>query len=109
MRDDSERLRDMLDAIEKIESHVGEDRTAFEEDELLQVWVIYHLQIIGEAASRLSDEVWERHPEIPWKQIVGMRHILVHHYFGIDLELVWQVVENDLPDLKLKIKRILMS
>lgn len=107
MRDDSGRLQDMLEAIEKIEAYVGQERQAFFEDELLQVWVIHHLQIIGEAANRLSPEIWETYPSIPWTSVIGMRHILVHNYFGVDLDRVWLVVEKDLPILKPQIEDIL--
>jgi uncharacterized protein with HEPN domain len=107
MRDDTGRLQDMLDAIDKIESYVGGDRDAYERDELLQVWVIHHLQILGEAASRISTELHESHPEVPWTKIIGMRNILVHNYVGIDLNLVWQVIERDLPELRPKLERLL--
>ena len=107
MRDDAGRVQDMLDAIDKIESYVGGDRDAYERDELLQVWVIHHLQILGEAASRITTELLESHPEVPWTKIIGMRNILVHNYTGIDLILVWQVVDQDLPELRPKIERLL--
>ncbi|MGD2158797.1 MAG: DUF86 domain-containing protein [Anaerolineales bacterium] len=63
--------------------------------------------MIGEAASRLSEPFQNRHPEIPWDKIIGMRHVLVHGYFEIDLDIVWAAVENDLPDLKHKVNAIL--
>lgn len=106
MRDDFGRLQDMIEAINKIESHVGQDRDAFFDDEMLQVWVIHHLQVLGEAANRLSGEIRAANPDVPWSEIIGMRHILVHNYFGIDLERVWLVVEDDLPELKPKVERI---
>lgn len=78
MTDDEGRLRDILEAIEKIEKHTDGGRRAFDDNELIQVWVVHHLQIIGEAASRLSPEIRSAHPEVPWSQRIGMRHVLVH-------------------------------
>jgi uncharacterized protein with HEPN domain len=92
MRDDKERLRDILEAIEHIEKYAAKGRTAFEAAELIQVWFLRHLQIIGEASRGLSTGLEDSHPEIPWGNIISMRHILVHDYFGIDLPLVWNVV-----------------
>lgn len=100
MRDDRQRLLDVLEAIERIERHTAQGREALDGDELIQTWVVHHLQIIGEAVSRLTTELRAAHPEVPWAQLVGMRNILVHHYFGIDVELVWQTVERDLPSLR---------
>lgn len=107
MRSDRERFLDILEAIEKIERHIGRGKHAFEKDEFFQVWVIHQLQIIGEAASRMPENTQEHYPEIPWGKMIGMRHILVHGYFEIDLEIVWSVIEKDLPSLKLQILKIL--
>jgi uncharacterized protein with HEPN domain len=82
-------------------------RDAFRNDELIQTWILHHIQILGEAAARLSDEFQEKHPDIPWFKIIGMRNILIHDYFGIDIEAVWSVVENDLPVLYDQIRRLL--
>ena len=92
MRSDRERLLDILEAIERINSYKG-DRLDFDSDELLQVWFVHHRQVIGEAASRLSDDLQEQHPEVPWGQMIGMRHILVHGYFEVDLDVVWNAVQ----------------
>lgn len=100
MRADRDRLADVLQAIERIERHTIAGRTVFDTDELIQVWVVRHLQIIGEAASHLSEDLQARYPDIPWRSIIGMRHVLVHGYFEVDLDLVWLVVENELDKLK---------
>ena len=100
MRDDRERPLDILEAIERIEKYAARGREAFEQDELIQNWVLHHLQIIGEAARALSPELTGRHSEVSWSKIVGMRNILVHNYFSIDEAVVWAVVEKDLPVLK---------
>ena len=107
MRSDRERLLDILEAIDRIETHKGVRRLEFDTDELLQVWFVHHLQIIGEAASRLSDEIRTRHPEVPWGQIIGMRHILVHGYFEVDSEIVWNTMQVNLDQLKEQITDIL--
>ena len=86
MRRDRQRLEDISEAIERIEKYSRAGRAAFDRDELVQTWVVHHLQIIGEAVRALSEETRSRRPEIPWAQIAGMRNILVHDYFGIDLE-----------------------
>ena len=70
------------------------------QSELIQVWVLHHIQIIGEAASSLSGNFKKREVNIPWSDIVSMRNVLVHHYFGVDLELVWETAINDIPRLK---------
>lgn len=100
MREDRRRLLDMREAIDRIEKYAFRGRTAFETEELIQNWIVHHLQIIGEAARSLSPEVRERHPEVPWSEIIGMRTILVHRYFDIDTDIVWAVVERDVPTLK---------
>ena len=79
----------------------------FIRSDLLQVWVLYHLQVIGEAANGISPEFQKQHLEIPWKDIIAMRHLLVHQYFGIDLDEIWNTAKQDLPKLQQEISRIL--
>lgn len=100
MRGDLDRLHDMLEAIARIERYANEGRDRFDRDELVQTWVIHHIQVIGEAARGLSEKLRTRYRAIPWARIIGMRHILVHDYFGTDLETVWGTVRTDLPGLK---------
>jgi uncharacterized protein with HEPN domain len=100
MRDDRERLLDIEEAIERIERYASKGKVAFEQDELIQTWVVYHLQIVGEAAAKLTKGFKETNARIPWAQIIAMRNLLVHQYFGIDVVEVWQVVERDIPALK---------
>ncbi len=100
MRDDSERLRDILKAIDQILRKTAGGRVAFDSDEMVQVWVLHHLQVIGEASRCLSSEFRRRHPDKVWSKAAGMRNILVHHYFEIDADELWKVIENDLPGLR---------
>jgi uncharacterized protein with HEPN domain len=109
MRDDRDRLQDILDAIKKIERHAKRGRRVFDEDELVHTWMIHHIQIIGEAASKLTPTFRKTHQQVPWPQIITMRHVLVHDYLGIDLGEVWAVVERDLPALKKQIRRMVKS
>jgi uncharacterized protein with HEPN domain len=107
VRDTQERLRDIQEAITRIMKYTNQGRVAFDESELVQTWVVHHLEIIGKAARSISQDFKNVHPEIPWKQISGMRNILIHIYFGIDRDIVWAVVERDLPLLKNSINTLL--
>ena len=100
MRDDRERIMDIIEAIERIEKVTSKGKPLFYKDEMVQVWVVHHLQIIGEAVRALSPEFRSAHPDIPWSDIIGMRNVLVHHYFAIDKDAIWNVVERDLPAMK---------
>lgn len=109
MRNDRLRLNDIEEAIQRIERYTVRGEEAFQTDELIQTWVVHHLQLIGEACRAFPAEFRDRHPSIPWSQIIGMRHILVHHYFGIDTEAVWLAATHDLPPLKLQVSSIISS
>jgi uncharacterized protein with HEPN domain len=109
MRREVERLQDILDAIAAIERYASQGRQAFDEQELIQVWVIHHLQIIGEAASALSGDLMNRYSEVSWAQIVAFRNVVVHEYFRVSLNLVWAIVQNNLPPLKVMVERILQE
>ena len=107
MRDEFERLRDILEAIDGIQRYAARGREVFESDELIQSWMVHHLQIIGEAARSVSERVRSLAPHIPWSRIVGMRHVLVHGYFGVDLEAVWDAVVQDVPVLRSAVEELL--
>jgi uncharacterized protein with HEPN domain len=109
MRDNREKLYDILEAIERIEKYAIQGREAFEENELIQTWFVQHLQIIGEASRVLSADIRDENPEVSWSQMIGMRNILTHNYFEIDLDIVWLVVEREFPKLKPQIEAILQS
>lgn len=84
MRSERERLLDILEAIERIEKYAAKGKRAFEVDELIQNWMVNHITVIGEACRSLSDDFQARYADVPWADIIGMRNILIHHYFGID-------------------------
>lgn len=107
MRDDGERLRDILEAIERIDRYARRGRKEFEDDELVQIWVVHHIQIIGEAARGVSQDLRDRHTGVPWAAVSAMRNVLVHEYFGIDVERVWAAVDRDLPRLRDQIEAML--
>ena len=100
MRSDADRLNDILTATAKIKERVTDRIDAFQSDEMLQVWAIHHLQVVGEVARGVSQSLKARHPEVPWPEIVALRNILVHEYFGLNLHQVWTMVQKDLPKLE---------
>ena len=107
MRDDRERLRDVLEAIERIEKYAVRGRQALASEDLLQTWVVHHLMIIGEACRALSPDFRTKHPAEVWALAAGLRNVIVHEYFGIDLEVVWNVIEHDLPALNERLRQTL--
>jgi uncharacterized protein with HEPN domain len=107
VRDPKERIRDIPESIAAIERYLDRGRAAFEQAELLQGWFVRHLQIIGEAARALPEEVRALAPDIEWTKIIGMRNVLVHGFFDIDRDLVWDTAERDVPALKPPMERLL--
>lgn len=100
MRSDTDRVEDILRAIGRIERETAIGQERFRRDEMLQTWVIHHLEIIGEAVKGLSDGYTAARPEIPWSAIARMRDRLVHGYWDIDIDAVWQTIQRDLPKLR---------
>ena len=96
-----------MDMLEAIERYATQGREAFDENELLQSWMVRHLEILGEAVRGLSPEFTSQHAEIAWSDIIGMRNILIHRYFEIDGDAVWNAVEHSLPALKTRVVALL--
>lgn len=108
LKDDRIRIQHMLDAIDEALSFIeGRSKKDLFEDRMLTLSIIKEIEIIGEAASRVTDETQREYPGIPWNDIVGMRNRLIHVYFDIDIEIVWNTIVNDLPDLKAKLEKIM--
>jgi uncharacterized protein with HEPN domain len=107
MRDDTERLRDILESIERIEKYANDGKAVFERQELIQIWIVYHLQIIGEATRATSQNFKAQYPEIPWRDASDLRNLTIHEYFRINLDIIWDIVEKDIPLLKGKVEAIL--
>ena len=103
---DNERLRHILNAISRVEEFTqGLDKDTLNADILHLHATVYNIQIVGEAVYKLSLEFKEKHPETPWRIIEKMRHILVHDYFAVDVDIMWLVIEDDIPVLKQQIEK----
>lgn len=107
MRNQIEWLKDIFDAIVQIEKYSINGEDAFQKDELIQTWMVHHLQVIGEAANKVAEAITKKYTMIPWAQIKGLRNIIVHEYFGIDLEEIWNTVTINIPELKKNITLII--
>ena len=107
MRDDGARLRDILEACQLLIEEIGPRVAALRTDPVLQAATQRWIEIIGEAASRLSDDVTAANPDIPWRSMIGMRNVLAHGYFDIDAAVIEAVVGHDVPMIARRIKEIL--
>ena len=108
IKDDSIYLKHIMDAIERIGEYTSDMMyEEFSENHLVQDGVIRQIEIIGEAAKRLSEGTKDMDRSIPWKDVIGMRNKLIHDYFGVDIDAVWDTVEKDIPLLKAKMQPLL--
>ncbi len=100
---DRQRLLHILEAINEIQLYTSKtDLKSFLKNSMMRFACVKQIEIIGEAANTITPETRAIFTDLEWKQIIGMRHILVHEYFGVDFDLVWQVIIDDLPNLKEK-------
>lgn len=98
---------DIISSIEKIKKYIKtiEDKE-FIKNSLIVDAVIRNIEIIGEASKNISDTIKKKHPDIPWKRMIGLRNITIHEYFGVDLEIIWEIVSKNLPEIKPKLNKI---
>ncbi|WP_026951975.1 HepT-like ribonuclease domain-containing protein [Algoriphagus mannitolivorans] len=95
------RLKHILEAIEEVESYVlGIGKEEFINKSMIRFACVKQLEIVGEACNHLSEETKQQKPEVPWTEIIGMRHVFVHEYFGIDNHLLWEIINRDLKEFK---------
>lgn len=109
MKDASAYLKHIREAIAKIEKYTKGGRALFMEDTMIQDSVVRNLEIIGEAARNLPVDLRKSYPKVPWRSITGMRNVLIHEYFGVDLDIVWKVVAQRLPVLKRHVSAMLVK
>lgn len=108
MRDYRLYVKDILAAMESIEAFVeGLDWEAFQADDKTASAVVRKLEVIGEAAKQVPEEVRQEYPHIPWREMAGMRDRLIHFYFGVDYQLVWRTIKERIPQVKPEIRKIL--
>lgn len=107
MKNDLLYLSNIQECIAAIESYTLDGKNTFMQTRMIQDAVIRNFEIIGEATKRLSLQTREKYTEVPWRRIAGLRDVLIHDYLRVDLEEVWGIISDYLPDLKAKIERII--
>jgi uncharacterized protein with HEPN domain len=100
-------LNDILKCIQKIQKYTkGKKYNDFIQNELLVDGIVRNLEVIGEAVKNIPEDFRKKYPTVEWKKIAGLRDILIHEYFGIDYELLWDIVKSKIPELKVQITKI---
>ena len=108
MKDDTVYLRHIYEAIEKVESYLSDASfESFSQNDMMIDAVVRELEIIGEATGNLSNSFCEKHQQVPWGKVRGIRNVLVHEYYNVDLTIVWDTCKKNLPELKSFIADIL--
>ena len=101
-------LTDILESIAKARRYIrGMTFQEFATNDLVVDAVTRNLEIIGEAARQIPEEIRRRHPEVPWRRVIGLRHIVVHEYFAVDIEILWTIVQENLPELERHLRQML--
>ena len=107
IRADKELLSDILNSIEKIETYIENiNYTSFLNDPKTQDAIVRNIEIIGEAANNITDKTKDNYNLIPWNKIKGTRNRLIHNYSGVNLDILWNIIKEDIPDLYMQIKQI---
>ncbi len=106
MKDDKLYFTHILECIDTIEEYTTGGKDVFFATKMIQDAVMRNLEIIGEATKKISKGLNNQYTEIPWLEMAGMRDVLIHEYFGVDLKIVWNVIEFELPEIKVKMKNL---
>jgi uncharacterized protein with HEPN domain len=109
MKDERLYLSNIQECIERIEEYTKGGKEEFMATKMIQDAVIRNFEIIGEATKRLSPELRSKYSDVPWQQMAGLRDVLIHDYLKVNINLVWQIVENNLSDLKTQVTAIMQK
>ena len=100
-------IADIINAMEKIFEYTeGMTKQEFKKNELVKDAVLRNIEIIGEAANKLSEEIYNNYKNVPWRRMIGLRNIVIHEYFGVDLNIIWKIITVNLPETRPEIKKI---
>lgn len=101
-------IEDILEAMDKIGRYIKDlSYETFAKNEMIVDAVLRNLEVLGEAARNIPEEIREKHPDIPWRRMIGLRNIAIHEYFGVDLSIIWEIITRNLPETKPMITEIL--
>ena len=109
MKDERLYLSNIQECIERIEEYTKGSKEEFMQTKMIQDAVIRNFEIIGEATKRLSPELRSKYSDVPWQQMAGLRDVLIHDYLKVNLNLVWQIIEQNLSNLKRQVTAILQN